>query len=60
MGIVAWFGSAVQWVRTLLDRKVCTADRFREAVESSLMKVDADGDELVSVRELIGFIIRVI
>ena len=47
-------------LRILLGRKVCTVGEYRAAVEAAAEEVDADGDQLVSVRELLAATCRIL
>lgn len=47
-------------LRILLGRKVCTVGEYRAAAEAALEEVDADGDQMVSVRELLFATYRIL
>lgn len=50
----------IDFIRALMGRKVCTVGEYRAAVEAAADEVDADGDQLVSVRELISATWRIL
>ena len=50
----------IDTLRALLSRKVCTAEQYRKAAEAAVQEADADGDGLISVRELIGATYRIL
>lgn len=60
MGFVDWLRSAAVWVSALLNRKVCTADELRLNVQDALDACDRDKDGMVSVREFISFLLRLV
>lgn len=58
MGIVEALRTAWDWLKAILNRRVCTASEFSEAVTEALSGADEDADGYISVRELISATLR--
>lgn len=58
MGIVDALRNVWEWLMAILNRRVCTAQEFADAVNRALENADEDSDGYISVKELITATIR--